>query len=127
MSDAYRIFAGAITAVFLAALLFPVYWMVAGSVTPEAQLFESPSLVPRSVSFDHYRALFDEQNFLIPIRNSLVVAGATTAVAIPVAACCAYAVARLRMPGKAPLLALILAVSMFPQISIVLPLYLILR
>jgi ABC-type glycerol-3-phosphate transport system permease component len=127
MTITQRAVTGATTAIFLAAALFPVYWMVIASLTPESRLFDSPSLSPESLSFDHYRALFDEQNFLIPIRNSLVVAGATTAVAIPIAACCAYALARLRMPGKAPLLALILAVSMFPQISIVPPLYLILR
>ena len=46
---------------------------------------------------------------------------------LPVAALCAYALARLRFRGRALLLALILAVSMFPQISIVPPLYLILR
>ena len=40
---------------------------------------------------------------------------------------CAYALARLQFPGKAPILALVLAVSMFPQISIVSPLYLLLR
>ena len=46
---------------------------------------------------------------------------------IPVAALCAYALARMRMRRKELLLAVILAVSMFPQISIVPPLYLILR
>ena len=111
----------------LAALIFPIYWMVASSITPESRLFESRPLVPTSVSFEHYRALFDERDFLIPIRNSLVVAGLTTLVAVPVAALCAYALARLRMRGSAFILALILSVSMFPQISIVPPLYLILR
>jgi ABC-type glycerol-3-phosphate transport system permease component len=47
--------------------------------------------------------------------------------AVPVASLCAYALARLPLPGKGALLSLILAVSMFPQISIVPPLYLILR
>ena len=113
--------------VILAALLFPVYWMAVASISSEAALFESPSLVPVAPTLDHYRALFDERDFLVPIRNSLIVAGATTALAIPVAALCAYALARLPLPGKSALLALILAVSMFPQISIVPPLYLVLR
>jgi ABC-type glycerol-3-phosphate transport system permease component len=107
--------------------LFPVYWMAVASVTPESRLFESPPLVPVQLSLDHYRALFDERDFLIPIRNSMVVAAMTTAVAVPVAVLCAYAFARLRFRGKGLLLALILAVSMFPQISIVPPLYLVLR
>jgi ABC-type glycerol-3-phosphate transport system permease component len=101
--------------------------MLVSSVTAESQIFESPSLVPFRPSLDHYRALFDERNFLVPIRNSLIVAGLTTMVTIPVAALCAYALARLHMRGKSALLALVLAISMFPQISIVPPLYLILR
>ncbi|MBI4265908.1 MAG: carbohydrate ABC transporter permease [Acidobacteria bacterium] len=114
-------------AALLAALLFPIYWMAVSSVTPESRLFEARPLVPVSVTADHYRALFDERSFLIPIRNSLVVAGSTTLVAVPLATLCAYALGRLRMRGKGALLALVLAVSMFPQISIVPPLYLILR
>jgi ABC-type glycerol-3-phosphate transport system permease component len=108
-------------------LLFPIYWMIMASATPESRFFQSPPLVPGALSFDHYRALFDERDFLIPIRNSLVVAAMTTVVALAVAALCAYALARLRFRGRGLLLALILAVSMFPQISIVPPLYLILR
>jgi ABC-type glycerol-3-phosphate transport system permease component len=87
----------------------------------------SQTLVPGTLSFDHYRALFDARDFWIPIRNSLVVATATTMVAMPLAAACAYALARLPMRGGTALLALMLAVSMFPQISVVTPLYLILR
>jgi ABC-type glycerol-3-phosphate transport system permease component len=119
--------AGIAGAVLLTTLMFPMYWMIAASVTPESRLFESPSLVPSTLSFDHYRALFDERDFLVPIRNSLVVAFMTTVVTVPVAALCAYALARLRFRGQGLLLALILAVSMFPQISIVPPLYLMLR
>jgi ABC-type glycerol-3-phosphate transport system permease component len=46
---------------------------------------------------------------------------------VPVAALCAYALARLPFRGRGLLLAVILAVSMFPQMSIVPPLYLMLR
>ena len=114
-------------ALLLGALLFPIYWMLVASVTPEARLFEARPLFPAAITLDHYRALFDARDFLIPIRNSLIVAALTTTVVVPVAALCAYALARMRLRGKGPLLAVILAVSMFPQISIVPPLYLILR
>lgn len=114
-------------AALVGALLFPIYWMAASSLTPEAALFGARPLLPDGLTLEHYRALFDERGFLAPIRNSLVVAGATTLLALPVAALCAYALARLRMRGKGVLLALVLAVAMFPQMSIVPPLYLILR
>jgi ABC-type glycerol-3-phosphate transport system permease component len=109
-------------------LVFPVLWTLVASLTPEARLFDpAASRLPTELSAEHYRALFGERGFLLPIRNSLVVAGLTTLVALPVAALCAYALARLRMRGKTALLALVLAVSMFPQISVIAPLYLLLR
>jgi ABC-type glycerol-3-phosphate transport system permease component len=111
----------------VASSAFPIYWAIVSSLTPEARLFERPSLVPRELVLDHYRALFEERSFWIPIRNSLVVAGSTTLLAVTLGASCAYALARLRFRGKTLLLAFVLAVSMFPQISVVPPLYLLLR
>jgi ABC-type glycerol-3-phosphate transport system permease component len=76
---------------------------------------------------EHYRALFEARDFWVPIRNSIVVAAATTALALGLGSLCAYALARLPFRGRTPVLAFILAVSMFPQIAIVSPLYLVLR
>lgn len=106
---------------------FPFYWAIVGSFTPEAQLFREPSLIPTHPVLDHYRALFTERSFWLPIRNSLIVAGSTTALCVTLGAFCAYALARLQFPGKAALLGFVLAVGMFPQISVVSPLYLLLR
>jgi ABC-type glycerol-3-phosphate transport system permease component len=111
----------------LALVLFPIYWIGVSSLEPESRLFAAPSLLPHAPSLQHYRALFDQRDFLIPVRNSLIVAGLTTIVTLPLATMCAYALARLRMRGTTVLLALVLAISMFPQISIVPPLYLVLR
>lgn len=117
----------AATVVTLAALIFPVYWAVIASLTPENRLFTAPDLLPRGLVFDHYRALFTNRDFWTPVRNSLVVAATTTLIAVTLGSLCAYALARLPFRGKTPLLAGVLAVSMFPQISIVGPLYLVLR
>lgn len=119
---------GAVVAgLLIVAGLFPIYWMVVASITPEAQLFSTPSLVPTTIVLGNYRALFEERRFWVPIVNSLIVAGTTTMLAIVVGGACAYALARMRFRGKSMLLALVLAVAMFPQISLVSPLYLLLR
>ena len=76
---------------------------------------------------DHYRALWTERAFWLPLRSSFVVAGATTLVCLPLAALAAYALARLRFRGRTAVLGFLLTVTMFPQISIVSPLYLLLR
>ena len=114
-------------ALLLAALVFPFYLAVVSSLTPEARLFTAPPLIPSELVLEHYRALFSQRDFWIPIRNSLIVAATTTVLCVTLGALCAYALARLHFPGKAALLGLVLAVSMFPQISVVSPLYLLLR
>lgn len=111
----------------VAAMVLPLYWAIVASFTPEAQLFAAPSLFPTTLVLDHYHALFSERNFWAPIRNSLIVAGTTTAFCLALGAPCAYALARLRFRWRTQVLGGILAVTMFPQIAIVSPLYLLLR
>jgi ABC-type glycerol-3-phosphate transport system permease component len=111
----------------LAGLVGPFYWAVVSSLSPEARLFEGPPLLPTAPVLEHYRALFAQRRFWVPIRNSLIVAGTTTVLCVGLGSFCAYALARLRFRAKRLILGGILAVSMFPQISIVSPLYLVLR
>ncbi len=122
-----RWIAGAVLALLVGLTAFPFYWGIVASLTPEATLFREPSLWPTHIILDHYRALFDERDFWIPIRNSVIVAGTTTLLCIAIGSLAAYALARLQFRGKTTILSLILAVTMFPQISIVSPLYLLLR
>ena len=115
------------TVLLVSALLFPLYWAVVSSLTPENRLFGTPALIPQAFVLEHYRALFDERDFWTPMRNSIIVAGSTTALSVTLGALCAYAIARLRFRGKPVLLAFVLMASMFPQIAIVSPLYIALR
>jgi ABC-type glycerol-3-phosphate transport system permease component len=124
---AVRLAGVAAAALLVAAMLAPIVWMAVSSLRPDASVFGSAQALPATLSLEHYRALFGERGFLIPVRNSLLVAAMTTAITLPIAVSCAYAIARLRFPGRHAFLALVLAVSMFPQISIVPPLYLLLR
>ena len=115
----------AITLVCLSAM--PLLWMVLASLTPERQLFEPSGVWQGPLVLEHYRALFAERDFWTPVRNSLVVAATTTLLSVVLGGACAYAIARLHVPGARLILAFVLAVSMFPQISLVAPLYLVLR
>jgi ABC-type glycerol-3-phosphate transport system permease component len=124
---AWRWWPATVLVLLVGATAFPLYWAVVSSLTPEERLFRIPSLLPADLVLDHYRALFRERNFWIPIRNSLVVAGATTALCVSLGGLCAYALARLEFRGRSLLLGAVLAVGMFPQISVVSPLYLLLR
>ena len=67
----------AVMTVLVAALVFPLYWAVVSSFTPDERLFGEPDLIPRAFVLTHYRVLFEERAFWVPVRNSLIVAGAT--------------------------------------------------
>jgi ABC-type glycerol-3-phosphate transport system permease component len=118
---------GLAAVVLVAAFVLPLGWAVLASFVPEAELFGRRELVPSRLTLEHYRGLFDERHFWAPVRNSLVVATTTTTLCLVVGSLCAYALARLRFPGRSAILAFVLAASMFPQITIVSPLYLGLR
>jgi ABC-type glycerol-3-phosphate transport system permease component len=119
--------ATALRVVALGAIGLPLWLALAASLAPEARLFEGPVWAPTAPVLEHYRALFADGDFLLAVRNSLVVASATTALCLLFGAPCAYALARLRFRGRAAILAAAMAVGMFPQISIVSPLFLVLR
>ena len=66
---------------------------------------------------------WSDSPFLHPLVNSIVIALITTAIAIVLASFTAYAIARLEFPGKRLILAMALAIAMFPPISTVGPLF----
>jgi ABC-type glycerol-3-phosphate transport system permease component len=107
--------------------VLPLGWMVLSSLRPEAALYQTAGPASTSLGWDHYRALFAERRFWQPVLNSILVASGTTVLALLVAVPCAYAMARLRFRGSRALMASVLAVSTFPQVSIVPSLFLILR
>lgn len=111
----------------LAALLFPLGVALLGSLRPEDRLFAGDLFEWAPPILDHYRAVFVQRSLLVPLRNSLVVAAATTVLCLAVGGGCAYALARLRFRGRAAVLAVVLATTLFPQISLLSPLYLLLR
>ncbi|WP_314177870.1 carbohydrate ABC transporter permease [Streptomyces winkii] len=109
-------------AVVVAYCLAPFYWMVTSSLRRTSDLFENSPL-PSHFSLENYLAVFDpSQSFMRSMLNSLVVAGVTTALALVLATFTAYAMARLEFRFKRLVLTVIIATSMFPVVSIVVPL-----
>jgi multiple sugar transport system permease protein len=104
--------------------LFPFAWQVVTSFEPDRDLARfTPTWLPIPGTLQHYRNVFVAKDFAPYILNSAIVDVSATAVALVFAALAAYSIARLPLPGKGIVLGVVLAVSMFPQISIVTPLY----
>src|SRR5918999_1828856 len=102
--------------------LFPFYWLINTSLKTGQDL-SSADLFPPSPSFENYTSIFDDSNFTTALRNSVIVAGVTTVLALVIGSFAGYALARLRFRFKFVLLAIILSVTTFPPIAIAAPLF----
>ena len=97
--------------------LGPFLWQLAVSLTSESGAF----------TLHNYASIFEGRPFGQVILNSFIVAGATTLFCLALGASAAFALAKLSFVGGRLLLAAALAVSMFPPVATVSPLFLILR
>ena len=99
--------------------LFPFFWLVRLSMDPAS----NGKLFPSTFSLENYGTIIHDTHFIHAFVNSVLVSGTVTIVAMALGGAAAYALARLPVPGKQYLLFLVLAVSMFPGISIIGPLF----
>jgi multiple sugar transport system permease protein len=102
--------------------LFPFYWLINTSLKTGADL-SGADLLPPSPTLDNYESIFRDSNFTNALRNSAIVALATTVLSLIIGSFCAYALARLRFPGKFLILAAVLSITTFPQIAIAAPVF----
>ena len=105
-----------------ALMLFPVYWLVNESLTPDAEMRKTPpSWFPVHGTLDGYRAVLDQQ--LPHLVTSLVVALATVALTLALAAPAGYALALLRPRGAGLLGFALLVAQMIPAIVMAMGFY----
>ena len=102
--------------------IWPVLWIVSLSFKTKATLGDGRFL-PRQWTLDSYRSIFHTGEFLHALVNSIGIAVCTTVLAVALGAMAAYAIARLEFPGKRGLIGVSLLVAMFPQVSLVSPLF----
>lgn len=112
-------------------VFFPFYWAINTSLKTESQLFMTPTtfvpLNPQtqeiSLFWGNYTAIFRNKTFLKSIYNSAILASSVTLLSLLFGSFAAFALAKLNFRGKQLSLYLILAMTMFPQISVLAGLY----
>lgn len=81
-----------------AVMLFPVYWMINVSLTPQQDMRKSPpDLLPLHPTFEGYRAVLDDQ--MPYLGTSLLIGAGTVVLTLLLAAPAGFALAKLRPPG----------------------------
>lgn len=112
----------ALLGVILVWCLFPFFWLIMTSLKKGNNALNSPNLFEGPFGLQNYESVF-AQDFALNLRNSLAIAGMTTILCVAIGSLAGYALARLPLKRKVLLLSGVLAVSLFPPVALVPPLY----
>ncbi|WP_086845113.1 carbohydrate ABC transporter permease [Amycolatopsis kentuckyensis] len=113
---------GLVDILVLVFALVPVLWVVSLSFKTKDTLTDG-SFIPQSWTWQNYADIFQTSEFLLALVNSIGIAIISTVIAVVLGTMAAYAIARLDFPGKQLLVGLSLLIAMFPQVSLVTPLF----
>jgi multiple sugar transport system permease protein len=102
--------------------LVPVLWIVSLSFKPLNSIYDG-RFIPAEFTWWNYQQIFRLAPFVSALRNSIGIALIATGLSVVIGTLAAYAIARLSLPGKKSLVGVALLISMFPQISLVTPLF----
>jgi multiple sugar transport system permease protein len=121
---------GLILAVVSFIMFYPFLWLIFSSFKTGADIVRIPvSLLPREWSLDAYRMVLDPNRANVPRAyvNSLVVTGATVLTVLFTSSLGGFVFARLDFPGRRYLFYFILATTMVPFLTLLIPLYIEMR
>ena len=103
---------------------FPALWILFTSLKTEAELVRKPiSWWPHEATLDNYLRAFTDQPLLRYMGNSFAVALGSTVVSLVVATLAAYALARLNLKHRQLILTAIVASTMFPLVTLLVPIF----
>jgi multiple sugar transport system permease protein len=120
----WAVFAGML-ALFTAAFLFPIYWMVSGATKATPELVGTPpTLYPHQFRPGNYATAWSDMNLGQYLRNTVIQAGGAWLLQIVLCTAAAYALSKLRPVFGRVVLGGILATLMVPTQALVVPKYL---
>ncbi|QIN83405.1 ABC transporter permease subunit [Rubrobacter tropicus] len=109
---------------FVLVSVFPLLWIFKMSIITRSELFQSPpTILPNNPIASEYGQIFGDPAFQQALINSVIISGATTVICLFFGAIAAYAIARLKFGFKGLIMTLILAISFFPGVAIIAPLF----
>ena len=123
-----RVALAAAAGLMLAVWAFPVVWGLLTSFKTERDVLAYPPVWLFTPTLDNYReVLFGTSSILPNLWSSVIVATASTLLTMVIAVPAAYALARLRYPGKKASGFYVLATQMLPPVGLIIPYYLVLQ
>ncbi len=102
----------------------PLYWVVSSAFKTRQEILQAtPTWLPQPFTLTNFEQLFMTTDYAIYLRNSVIVAVATTLVTLVVSLAAAYGLYRLRVPGSGKIAGIVLLSYMIPGTLLIVPLY----
>ncbi len=109
---------------FVLVSVFPLIWIFKMSIITKRELYASPpTVLPAAPTGAEYATIFSDPAFQKALLNSIIISSATTVICLFFGSITAYAIARLRFRFRGTVMTLILAISFFPAVAIIAPLF----
>ncbi|MGY4857350.1 carbohydrate ABC transporter permease [Cryobacterium sp. AP23] len=108
-------------------MLYPLLWMVASSIKPEALIFRDPSLIPSEIDLSHYTEGWNALGnpFTLYLGNSMIVVIGALLGNLITCSMAAYAFARLQWRGRGLFFGVMVLTLMVPVFAVQVPQYVI--
>lgn len=97
----------------LLVVLFPVFAVVSASMA-KGEVFTQTSLIPSAWTLENYAKVLTETNFLIWVKNSLIICVVVSVIQLLLTVPMAFAFSRLKFWGRKNGLMMLLLLQMFP-------------
>ena len=99
--------------------VFPFVWAALAAIKPNDDISATPTrYLPSELYWGNLDYVFNQRDFLLALRNSIIVSLTTVGVALILGSLAAYALGRMKFRGRSVVLYIILAMTMFPAIAI---------
>lgn len=126
-SLAATIGANGLLILFVVISLFPVYLMFITSLKSQAELIQNVFALPRNPKWANYPLVLIDRAYYRAVINSLLLAGSVTIITIVLSCLAAYAFAVYDFVGRQILFVLVLVGLMVSEVSILIPVYMLLK
>lgn len=103
--------------------LFPLYWLAMYSFKSNNEVL-IVSLWPLNPTLDAWKAQFADSDFILWVRNSVVIALLAMGISVVLSVPAAYGLGRFNLPGKGGILLLFLVTQMMPASLLLTPMFL---
>ena len=129
ISKSAKVISFLILAFFSLAMLIPLFWIFISAFKVEKEVIQAGGFLffPKTWTWENIAYLLSSNNKQLPVynwfKNSLIVSGVQTIVAVTIYSMAAYAYAKLKFKGRDVIFLTIMFLSSFPAITNIIPLY----